>query len=163
MNTNYVLVAVVVVLVLLAGAAFFWGGFGAPGTPATSAPIGGTQTQTSTSGSIPGNVNGAPGVNVQTQGVVTFTDNGFTPSTLTVKKGTAVVFVNNSSSSFWPASAPHPVHNAYPTTGGCVGSTFDACQAIGPGGRWSFTFDIAGTWKYHDHLNPSFFGTIVVQ
>ena len=57
---------------------------------------------------------------------VSYTDNGFVPSTLTVQAGDSVMFINDSSGSFWPASAIHPSHTAYPTTGGCIGSTFDA-------------------------------------
>ena len=94
---------------------------------------------------------------------VSYTDNGFVPSTLTVQAGDSVTFVNDSSGSFWPASAIHPSHTAYPTTGGCIGSTFDACEALSPGSSWSFVFDIPGSWKYHNHLNAGHFGTIVVE
>ncbi len=91
---------------------------------------------------------------VSTDVTITYTASGFTPSTLTIKKGTMVTFVNNSSNSFWPASAPHPSHTDY------VG--FDAKQAIVAGQTWSFTFDKVGTWKYHDHLSPTKTGTIIV-
>lgn len=93
---------------------------------------------------------------------VTFTANGYSPSSLTIGKSDAVVFKNNSQTDIWPASGMHPTHMAYPTKGGCIDSTFDACRALKPGESWSFTFDIAGTWKYHDHLSPKFTGTIVV-
>jgi plastocyanin len=95
--------------------------------------------------------------------VVTYTNAGYTPATLKVKNGGTVTFKNQSSRSMWTASAMHPSHRAYPTTGGCLGSTFDACQGVQPGNSWSFKFDIAGTWKYHDHLNPGAFGAIVVE
>lgn len=94
---------------------------------------------------------------------VTYTDSGFSPAVLTVKVGTTVIFANNASDAMRVASNPHPIHNGYPTKGGCVGSTFDSCANIAPGTSWSFTFDIAGTWKYHNHLNPGEGGTIVVQ
>lgn len=97
------------------------------------------------------------------QSVVGYTDSGFSPSTLTVPKGTTVTFVNKSSKNVWPASAIHPVHKAYPTTGGCIGSTFDACRMLAPGEEWPFIFDIAGSWKYHNHISPGQTGTIVVQ
>lgn len=97
------------------------------------------------------------------QHVVTYTDSGYSPSILRVKAGTTVTFKNGSSRPLWTASGVHPTHRLYPTTGGCIGSTFDACQGIQPGGAWPFTFDIAGTWKYHNHLNPSDTGTIVVE
>ena len=28
---------------------------------------------------------------------------------------------------------------------------------------WPFKFDIAGNWKYHDHLSPKNFGAIIVK
>jgi len=97
------------------------------------------------------------------QNAVTYSDTGYLPGTLNIKVGTTVTFKNNSSVSMWTASAFHPTHAAYPTTGGCLGSTFDACKGIQPGDFWSFKFDIVGSWKYHDHLKPSYFGTIVVK
>ena len=94
---------------------------------------------------------------------VSYGAEGFSPDTTTIKKGDTVLFKNESSDDIWPASGPHPAHTAYPTTGGCIGSTFDACAKIPPGGSWSFIFDIAGTWSYHDHLNSGRTGTIIVQ
>lgn len=95
--------------------------------------------------------------------IITYTDAGYSPSSLQIKTGDIVVFKNESSGSMWPASAMHPTHRDYPTTGGCIGSTFDACQAIQSGDNWSFQFDIAGAWKYHDHLSPKDFGAITVE
>lgn len=94
---------------------------------------------------------------------IIYTDTGYSPSTLTIKKGETIIFKNISSKSMWPASAFHPSHNEYPTTGGCLGSTFDACKGVQPAASWSFKFDISGTWKYHDHLSPKKFGVIVVE
>lgn len=95
--------------------------------------------------------------------IITYTDTGYSPTILKIKNGETVIFKNNSSQSMWTASGVHPTHRLYPTTGGCIGSTFDACQGIQPGQSWSFKFDIAGTWKYHNHLNPSDTGTVVVE
>lgn len=97
------------------------------------------------------------------QNTVTYTDSGYSPNILRIKTGTTVTFKNESSQAMWTASAVHPTHRDYPTTGGCLGSTFDACQGIQPGGSWSFKFDIAGSWKYHNHLSPGDTGTIVVE
>lgn len=97
------------------------------------------------------------------ENVVTYANSGFSPSILTIKKGETVIFKNQSSNSMWTASAVHPTHREYPTTGGCLGSTFDACSGIQPGNSWSFRFNISGTWKYHNHLSPSDTGTIVVE
>ena len=93
---------------------------------------------------------------------ITYSDTGYSPSALTVPRGATVAFRNSSTKNMWPASAMHPTHGVYPTTGGCIGSTFDACQGIPPGGSWSFRFDVPGTWRYHDHLTPTFFGAVTV-
>lgn len=86
---------------------------------------------------------------------ITYTDNGFSPATLAIKEGETVTFKNDSGKDFWPASGPHPTHTNYPE--------FDAKQAVASGGTWSFTFSRKGAWKYHNHLNPTFTGTITVQ
>jgi plastocyanin len=95
--------------------------------------------------------------------VVTMTESGFSPATVTIKKGGTVIFHNSGATPIWPASAKHPTHTVYPTTGGCLGSTFDACKGIEPGKSWAFKFDVAGTWAYHDHLNAARFGKVVVE
>ena len=98
-----------------------------------------------------------------TDRVIIYTDAGYSSSPLEINIGDTVVFKNESSLAMWPASAMHPTHKDYPTTGGCLGSTFDACKGVQPGDSWSFKFDIAGDWKYHDHLSPKNFGAIIVQ
>ncbi len=97
------------------------------------------------------------------ENTVVYTDAGYSPSTLIVEVGATVFFKNNSSRAMWPASAAHPTHREYPTTGGCMGSAFDACRRIEPGDSWAFKFDIAGVWKYHDHLNPGDTGAIAAE
>ena len=104
---------------------------------------------------------GTPALTEET--VIVYTDSGYSPDSLTIKFHTTVLFKKDSSLSMWPASAMHPTHAVYPTTGGCLGSTFDACKGVLPGESWSFKFDIAGSWKYHDHLHPNLFGAIVVE
>lgn len=101
----------------------------------------------------------------ETVNVVIYSDSGYSPKTITIKVGESITFKNQSSKSMWPASAMHPTHRVYPTTGGCLGSTFDACRGVQSGDSWSFQFDIPGTWKYHDHLNPSSSnsGTVIVE
>lgn len=98
-----------------------------------------------------------------TDHTVTYTDAGFSPTILATTRGSSITFKNESSKSIRVASNPHPIHDAYPTEGGCVSSTFDSCSDIPSGGSWSFTFAIVGTWGYHNHLNPNRTGAIVVQ
>jgi len=85
---------------------------------------------------------------------VTFNGTSFSPTPLTIKVGDIVVFKNESTKAFWPASAPHHGHTNYPE--------FDAKKAIAPGGDFQFKFTKVGTWAYHDHLTPTAFGSIVV-
>ncbi len=94
---------------------------------------------------------------------ITYTASGFDPKSLIIQAGDTVVFKNNSGRDFWPASAIHPTHALYPEKGGCIGSKFDACKGVSSGGSWSFIFNTAGSWKYHDHLNPALTGTVTVQ
>lgn len=95
--------------------------------------------------------------------IVTYTDTGYSPATLRIKAGGLVTFKNQSLRSMWTASAAHPTHRQYPTTGGCLGSTFDSCKGVQPGSDWAFRFDTPGAWKYHNHLRPGDTGTIVVE
>lgn len=102
---------------------------------------------------------------------VTYSDQGFSPSSVTIAAGQTVTYVNQSSANMWVASAPHPAHTAYDGTSRdehCVAgapessATFDQCVGSVPGTSWSFTFTKPGTWRYHDHLNTSRFGSVVV-
>ena len=103
------------------------------------------------------------------EATVTYTDDGFSPATVTVAQGGTVHFVNQSSNEFWPASAVHPTHAVYPGSGIELCGTltavgiFDACGGVAVGSTWSFTFDEVGQWGYHDHLNASHFGKVVVE
>ncbi|GIU68236.1 MAG: hypothetical protein KatS3mg001_086 [Candidatus Pacearchaeota archaeon] len=101
--------------------------------------------------------------------VVEITPSGFSPSVLTIKKGERVTWINKAGRESWPASAIHPTHRVYPGSdiNKCGTSEesliFDACRGIPPGESWSFTFNEVGSWKYHDHLQASVTGTIVVE
>ncbi len=97
--------------------------------------------------------------------VVTYTNDGFSPESVTIKKGEVVRFVNESSRPFWPASDPHPIHTLYPekAASDCLGSTFDACKPIPSGESWEFTFNKIGEWSYHNHLSAGDIGFVVVR
>ncbi len=100
---------------------------------------------------------------------IRYTDSGFVPNSLTVKKGTSVTFKNESTHNARPASALHPTHQVYPGSdiakcGGPEASLiFDACREIRPGDSWTFRFYQIGKWNYHDHLNVQHFGSITVE
>ncbi|BCX15636.1 MAG: hypothetical protein KatS3mg097_528 [Candidatus Parcubacteria bacterium] len=106
---------------------------------------------------------------METPKVIIYTDSGYSPNTLKIKVGESVTFKNQSSQAMWPASAMHPSHTVYSGTSlvehcpDTAGIAFDACTSIQPGNSWSFTFNKKGSWRYHDHLIPSFTGTIIVE
>jgi plastocyanin len=150
---NKTLIIVLVVVILIIGAFFLFG------NKSTAPTVQDTQQTPNTTNN---NVTPAPSVtqttttgNTKNAVTVTYTDNGFSPQTITIKKGDIVTFVNKSSIGMWVASNPHPVHTDYPG--------FDEKAAVGNGGSWSFTFDVVGTHGYHNHKNPSTLGTVVVE
>ncbi len=88
------------------------------------------------------------------EAVVTLTEEGYEPKTLTVVKAATVTFQTTRSDPFWPASDLHPTHDIYPE--------FDPREPVAADKTWSFRFDKVGTWRYHDHLFPYYRGTITV-
>lgn len=88
------------------------------------------------------------------ENVVMISDKGFSPQSITLKKGESVTWKNIDTAGHTVNSAPHPVHTVYPPLN---------LNLIKPGEEKSLTFPAAGTYKYHDHLNPSLFGSVTVQ
>ena len=84
---------------------------------------------------------------------ITFTNNGFSPATLTVKKGTKVTVVNSSSSDVQFSSDDHPTHREDPEIN---------MEILTPGESGSFTVTTVGTHGFHDHVDDSKTGTLVV-
>lgn len=144
MNKNVVYITVAVVLVAVLGLGFAFKHqikTALMGQP-TPAPV--IQT------TIP-----APQPAVAAKVEVDYTNAGFSPQTVTVKKGTTVVFINKSDSKMDVASNPHPTHTDYPG--------FDQYKSSQKGqNEYDFTFDKVGTWGFHNHLNPSDGGTVIV-
>ena len=108
-------------------------------------------------------------IDTSNEHTIEITSSGFSPKTLDVKKGDKVNFINKGTSDSWPASVIHPTHLAYPGsdikkcgTAEAV-NIFDACKGLAQEESYSFTFDEIGSWSYHDHLNPSKTGTIIVS
>ena len=86
---------------------------------------------------------------------VTYTDSGYHPKQITIKAGTAVKFVNQSQNPMWTASDPHPTHTMM--------HDFDAMRSMMKGESYSFTFERAGTWRYHNHMVPGHMGSVIVE
>lgn len=90
----------------------------------------------------------------QSTTTITYTDSGFTPSSITVHSGDTITLKNTSSESVQFDSDPHPVHTDDPELN---------AGAVSPGGSTTFTVSTKGTHGYHNHLNPAQQGTIVVE
>lgn len=100
------------------------------------------------------------------ENVITYTNTGYSPNTITIKVGETVIFKNQSTNNMWTASGAHPTHFLYSGTSleeHCPDVSSTAFDQCGSGNEYSFTFMKSGTWKYHNHLNPSDTGTIVVE
>lgn len=123
-----------------------------PGTTPGLFDISGGPTSmgTSSASTAPGTKGGMP----VAASSVTFSDAGFSPAAIIVKKGTTVTFTNQSNASMWVASDVHPTHQLLPG--------FDSKRAIIKGSSYEYTFMRVGTWPYHNHNNPNQTGTVVV-
>lgn len=86
-------------------------------------------------------------------------ENEFEPESLEIKKGETVTWLNSSGRYAWPASDPHPTHTNYSDTS----PFFDPELPMKADEAWSFTFSKPGNWRYHDHLDSSKRGVIVVS
>lgn len=122
------------------------------------------QINSQTTPSIPASDNNEPSLNT-----IEMSSTGFSPSTLTIKQGESVIFKAVDSSNRWPATDIHPSHKLYPGSdiSKCgtqeQSTTFDSCGTISEGSTYEFTFNEKGTWRYHDHKQPSKTGTIIVE
>jgi len=86
--------------------------------------------------------------------IILLNEDGFQPNEITILKGQSVTFQTTRGKIFWPASDPHPAHDVVPT--------FDPLLPIEPNETWTYTFDEVGSFKFHDHLAPSYRGVVHV-
>lgn len=141
-NINKILIATLAVIVVL-GAVFLLSNNANKSNTnqTTSTP---TQTETTTTT--------APSAD-SADAAVTITASGYEPRTMSVKAGTKVVWTNSSGQIGNVSSVPHPTHSTYPPLN--LGDFSD-------GETVSLVFNEPGTYGYHNHLNASQTGTVVV-
>lgn len=144
MNNKW-FIRIVIALIVIGGIFIFNKNY-SPSLPTTLTP---TQTKTQPSTAISGSL-----TTTNQQNIITLTQDGFLPATLTVKTGITVAWENKSGVDATVDSDPHPTHTNYPVLN---------LGALPDGGKLSLVFDKPGTYGYHNHLNPSQTGTIVVQ
>lgn len=85
--------------------------------------------------------------------VVTLTASGFDPKTVTITEGTRVLWMNKSGKMGTVNSDDYPTNRLYP---------FLNLGAFPDGSSVQVVFDKAGTYTYHNHLNPDQTGKVIV-
>ena len=84
---------------------------------------------------------------------IVYTNDGFDPTSLTVSKGTTIKVVNNSSRDLQYSSGQHPTHHEDPEINMSV---------LHAGESGTFVVETVGTHTFHDHLDASQEGTLIV-
>lgn len=97
----------------------------------------------------------SPSSFTESAATIRMTKEGFVPSSVTVKRGQTVRWVNAESQPHWLASDPHPSHTDNPD--------LDSLHELAQGETYLYTFMKSGMVRYHDHLNPQYLGTVVVE
>lgn len=152
MNNKFIIVIIVVIAVIVFGGIYFM----TRSEPMNNEiEVKNQQNQDTTKNNEPQPIPEQPMPEEKKEIKVTYTDSGFSPELMNIEVGETVIFKNESAKDMWVASAPHPTHTVYPE--------FDAKKAYKKGESYSFTFTKKGEWKYHNHLNSSQRGTVVVD
>lgn len=89
------------------------------------------------------------------EAVIDVTSNGFSPGSVTMKAGGIVTWMNTDSAPHQVNSNPHPTHTDYPP--------LNTIGLLQPGQQKSLMFPTPGRYGFHDHLNPQYTGTVIVQ
>src|SRR3989338_8073673 len=152
---------VVVAVVLLGGGYLLWQ---SSATPAV-VDNGGSTVLAPTPPPTPPPPTPPPTPSTPMTATVTYDGTSFSPKAVTIKKGGTVAWNNESTAEMWVASAQHPNHTMYSgtsRTAHCPDTSKTAFDQCAGGNNYAFQFDKVGTWKYHDHLNASVFGSVTV-
>lgn len=165
---NVIVLVIVIAVIIIIAALLFRGGVEAPTNDNVNTEVGalnsieGTEKTTpapNTSSNVPAVSVPQPPAPVADV-TVTYTDEGymtsqFSPTTVTIEQGDTVLFINNTNEPMWIASDPHPADNALPN--------FNQRTSVGKGGTYMYTFTQIGKWDYHNHLNYTRGGRIIVK
>lgn len=133
----------IVVVVIAAGLAFFFARKNNATNSSTS-----TSSSSSQMSNMPANTNSSSNSTAQTTDKVTIANFAFSPASITVKKGTTVTWTNQD-------SATHTVTEMDGQDGPKSGD-------LSQGQTFTFTYNTAGTFKYHCSIHPNMTGTVTV-
>ena len=79
---------------------------------------------------------------------------GFEPASISVKKGTKIIWTNTDEAMHQLASNSHPSHQDIPGL---------KSEILNNGQTYEYKADKSGSYGYHDEINPTLNGTIEVQ
>ncbi len=152
MSSRNIVIASVVILLVIAG-----GWYLTRSKPQT--PLETSQTQTpqprSTESATTSESTEEAMMEEKKGSVVKISSSGFSPKNITIKVGGSVTWENGDNEDHIVNSATHPTHTLFPI--------LNQVGLIKPEGTKTLKFTTAGTFKYHDHLNPSLTGTVTVE
>ena len=94
-----------------------------------------------------------------TSAIVTYSDTGFSPSSLSIGVGTTVTWANQSSHTMWVQKAG----SAGDCSSAQAKTLLNECQAVSVGGTYSYTFTTLGTFSYFNQEKSTDTGTVVVS
>lgn len=100
------------------------------------------------------NTSALPADNTPATNKITYSDGVFSPSVINVKQSAAVTFINGSDQPLQIISDPHPDHTNLPGLNSIIQLKKDE--------TYQFTFNINGTWGYHNEASPTETGTVIV-
>lgn len=93
---------------------------------------------------------------VQVAAVVTISSSGFSPATVEIKKGQSVTWKNADTANHQPSSDPYPTNTGLADLG--------RSEVLKQNDEFTYQFEKAGTYTYHDNLNPyKLKGTVIVS
>ena len=156
----------VVIVVVLGGAYWWWQGSNGTVAPNSESEVMTNNTNIPSGAQMEdGVIPEGPNANVPLSATVSYTGSAFSPATVTIRKGGMVTWSNNGSSPLWVASAQHPTHTVYAGDSleeHCPDNAADSFDQCAGGNSYSFIFNKTGTWRYHDDMNSTAFGSVVV-
>ncbi len=145
---NKKIVIGVIIFIVAIGAGVFLMNQKDENTSSSSLPLPTSQDTNSASNNDTSSDSTAPAA------TITYSDNGFSPATTTVKSGSTITIKNTSSGPLQFDSDPHPEHTEDPELN--VG-------LIEAGSSKQVTVTTTGSHGYHNHLSSGDTGTIVVN
>ena len=146
-NINKIAIAIIGILVVV-GAVILLSTNANKGDTDQSTTAPATQTEATTPAETSANQD-----ETLTDTMIDITATGYDPKTIIIKAGAKVVWTNNSGQVGNVSSVPHPTHSTYPPLN--LGDFSD-------GATVSLVFDEPGAYEYHNHLNATQTGTVIV-